>query len=229
MSGIANGAVRLARRSSSGRGLALVYHRIADVGGNEERELVPAIATRTFEWQVRHLRTHYQPVTASGLPAAARGRRRGEPFPVAITFDDDYASHRQTAMPSLLRSGVPATFFLGGGPALDRPFFFWWEMLQQAADRGIPLESLLGNPDASSWAAGSSCSGQSGDRSRGATKPWPRGSGASIGTGRAGGGMLRLRSPKPSLRPALQVGSGGPPKRGPSQPSGTTAVGSNFG
>lgn len=150
MSGIATGAVRLARRSSSRRGLALVYHRIADVGGNQERELVPAIATRTFEWQVRHLRTHYQLVTASGLPAAARGRRRGEPFPVAITFDDDYPSHRRTAMPSLLRIGVPATFFLCGA-TLDRPVSFWWEMLQQAADRKIPLESVLGNPDASSW------------------------------------------------------------------------------
>jgi peptidoglycan/xylan/chitin deacetylase (PgdA/CDA1 family) len=143
MSGIVAGALRSARWSRSRRGLALVYHRVADAAGNQERELVPAVATRTFEWQLRHLRAHYRLVTASELPGAALSRRRGEPFPVAVTFDDDYRSHRRTAMPTLVRSDVTATFFLCGA-SLARPFSFWWELLQRAADRGVPADSILG-------------------------------------------------------------------------------------
>ena len=63
---------------------------------------------------------------------------------MAVTFDDDYPSHRRIAMPTLVRSNVPATFFLCGA-SLDRPFSFWWELLQRAADRGVPADSILGD------------------------------------------------------------------------------------
>ena len=149
MSWLAARAGRLGRWSALKRGLALVYHRVADVSGSEERELVPAIATRTFEWQIRHLAANYRLVTASDLPAVALARRRGEPFPVAITFDDDYLSHRRAAMPVLLRNGIPATFFLCGA-SLKRPFSFWWEALQRASDLGIPPGSIVSETDASS-------------------------------------------------------------------------------
>jgi peptidoglycan/xylan/chitin deacetylase (PgdA/CDA1 family) len=144
MSGIAARALRSARWSRSRRGLALVYHRVAEAAGNQEHELVPAVATHTFEWQLRHLKAHYRLVTASELPGAALSRRWGDPFPVAVTFDDDYPSHRRTVMPTLLRHGVPATFFLCGA-SLDRRFSFWWELLQRASDRGVPADSILGD------------------------------------------------------------------------------------
>ena len=137
--------VRLARWSSSRRGLALVYHRVADVSGHED-ELLPAIGVRTFERQLRHLRAHYRLVPASELPDAALSRSRGERFPVAITFDDDYISHREKAMPALLRQRAPATFFVSGA-SFDRPFSFWWENLERASSEGIPPESILGGAD----------------------------------------------------------------------------------
>ena len=116
-------------------GLALCYHRISDPQGDPERELVPPLGIKGFEAHVRYLNRHCRLVRASELLEAARERRRGEPFPVAITFDDDLPSHVQGAMPVLERHGAPATFFLCGA-SLERPFAFWWERLQRAWDRG---------------------------------------------------------------------------------------------
>ena len=53
-------------------------------------------------------------VRAEDLPAMVAARRRWHRFPVAITFDDDLASHVRLALPALTRLGVQATFFLTG-------------------------------------------------------------------------------------------------------------------
>jgi peptidoglycan/xylan/chitin deacetylase (PgdA/CDA1 family) len=128
-----------ARWSSRKVGLALVYHRVGDPEGDPRSELVPALATATFEGQLRHLRSRYRTVTASDLPDAVANRRRGERFPVAITFDDDLASHRAVAGPVLRRLGLTATFFLSGA-SLEGPSRFWWERLQDAIDRELDIE-----------------------------------------------------------------------------------------
>jgi peptidoglycan/xylan/chitin deacetylase (PgdA/CDA1 family) len=86
-------------------------------------------------WQLAALRRHFNPVRAAELPSAASGRRWGTRLPVALTLDDDLSSHRRVALPALRRAGVVATFFLCGA-SLERPFAFWWEHLQRAADRG---------------------------------------------------------------------------------------------
>ena len=116
-------------------GLALCYHHVSDPQGDPERELVPALGTERFEAHVRYLKRRFRLVRASELLDAARERRRGGRFPVAITFDDDLPSHVRGAMPVLERHGAPATFFLNGA-SLERPFAFWWERLQRAWDRG---------------------------------------------------------------------------------------------
>ncbi|MFL5779723.1 MAG: polysaccharide deacetylase family protein [Thermoleophilaceae bacterium] len=74
-------------------------------------------------------------MSASGLPAAAAGRQRGEPFPVAVTFDDDLLSHVEEALPALRDAGAPATFFLNAS-SLNGPHSFWWQRLQRAVERG---------------------------------------------------------------------------------------------
>ena len=116
-------------------GLAVTYHRLAERTGDPERELVPAHGSALFEAQVRYMRAHFRLVSASDLLDAASSRRRGERFPVALTFDDDLPSHSSLAMPILRRLGTPATFFLCGA-SLDGPHRFWWERLQCAFDRG---------------------------------------------------------------------------------------------
>jgi peptidoglycan/xylan/chitin deacetylase (PgdA/CDA1 family) len=123
-------------------GLALCYHRISDPEGDPERELVPPLGTQRFEAHVRYLKRRFRLVRASELLDAARERRRGGRFPVAITFDDDLPSHVRVAMPVLERHGAPATFFLSGA-SLERPFGFWWERLQRAWDRGVVDQAMV--------------------------------------------------------------------------------------
>jgi peptidoglycan/xylan/chitin deacetylase (PgdA/CDA1 family) len=129
---------RVLRLSGRRAGVALVYHRVGDPPGDPRRELNPALGTALFESQLGYLRRRHRVVPARELAAAVAARRRGEPFPVAITFDDDLRSHAEAAAPALLRQGMPATFFLcGAGSA------FWWDALQSAFDRGLELEPTL--------------------------------------------------------------------------------------
>jgi peptidoglycan/xylan/chitin deacetylase (PgdA/CDA1 family) len=125
----------LARLTTARKGVVLVYHRLADVEGDPARELVPAVAEARFERQLRHIARFYRTVPAAAIQRAVAARRRGERFPIAVTFDDDLGSHVDMAAPMLLRSGVPATFFLCGA-SLDGPSSFWWERLQRVADAG---------------------------------------------------------------------------------------------
>ncbi len=135
--GIPLGALaNLMKRWSTDRvGVSIVFHRVGDPQGDPAKEFVPARGTRLFESQLRHLKRRYQLVKASELLTACQTRRIGRRIPVAITFDDDLASHASVALPILQKAGVPATFFLCGA-SLDRPFAFWWERLQVALDHG---------------------------------------------------------------------------------------------
>ena len=119
-----------------GNGVALVYHRLAPEPGDHACELLPAIAVRDFERQLRLLRRRYRLVPASALLSAAWSRRRGARLPLAITFDDDDPGHLRWAAPALRTAGAPATFFLCGG-SLTAPRTYWWERLQRLADPAI--------------------------------------------------------------------------------------------
>lgn len=132
-------AARWSRRRA---GVAVVYHGVAERTGDPAREMVPPHGRRLFEAQARHLAACYRVVPAGDLPSAVAARRRGERFPVSITFDDDLRSHLQLAVPVLQRLGVPATFFLSGA-SLGGPRAFWWERLQAAVDANLPVAALL--------------------------------------------------------------------------------------
>ena len=130
------------RLSGAQVGLALCYHRIAEDEGDPVRELSASVSRRAFEAQLRHLRRRYRVVPASHLAAFVASRSRGQRLPVAITFDDDLASHLSQAAPALKRAGVPATFFLSGA-SLNGPTSFWWQLLQRAWDRDLVGAALL--------------------------------------------------------------------------------------
>jgi peptidoglycan/xylan/chitin deacetylase (PgdA/CDA1 family) len=123
----------LLRLTALRAGVALAYHSLAEQGGDPAVELVPPHSRSLFEGQMEHLARRYRVVLAAELPSAVEARRRGERFPVAVTFDDDLASHVHFALPVLQRAGLHATYFLTG-TSLDRPFAFWWERLQRACD-----------------------------------------------------------------------------------------------
>jgi peptidoglycan/xylan/chitin deacetylase (PgdA/CDA1 family) len=123
-------------------GLALVYHQVAETNRPVEARLVPTVSPSDFSAQLRHLRRHYEVVPPSRLLEAVRKRRRGQRFPVALTFDDDLRSHVATALPLLRQVGVPAAFFLSGA-SLAGPYRFWWERLEAASERGLDLTSEI--------------------------------------------------------------------------------------
>lgn len=128
--------VHAARVSARGAGVALVYHRIGEPPGDPRRELVPALGSRLFAREVRYLVSHCEIVSAGELLPAVRRHRRGGRLPVAITFDDDLASHLDVAVPILAEFGATATFFVSGA-SLRGPFRFWWERLQAVGDRNL--------------------------------------------------------------------------------------------
>jgi peptidoglycan/xylan/chitin deacetylase (PgdA/CDA1 family) len=120
---------------------ALVYHQTFSAGPRGE-QVVSGIAAAVLERHLRHLRRSYELVTASELHDAMRARRRGGPVPIAVTFDDDLASHVEVVAPLVRRLGCPASFFLTGA-GLDGPHGFWWQRLQAAADRGLDPRPAL--------------------------------------------------------------------------------------
>ena len=130
---LAGSSARFLRLTGRRAGIALVYHSLAERTGAPDLELVPPHGSKLFEAQLRHLARTYRLVLAEDLPDAVAQRRRGDRFPVAITFDDDLASHVGLALPILLRHGVQATFFLTGA-TLEGPQSFWWQRLQNALE-----------------------------------------------------------------------------------------------
>lgn len=140
----AAGAIAVAlRRSAAPIGFAVVYHRVDDHADEPARRHLPALSRRLFEVQVRHLAGFYSPVRGGELLDAIRNRRRDEPIPVAVTFDDDLESHARVVVPTLSRAGVRATFFLSGTTEGDGPRR-WWDDLQVAVDRTLVRRDSLG-------------------------------------------------------------------------------------
>ena len=135
-----------ARCSRARVGAVLVYHRLGDRGDDPTRTLVPALGTSLFEAQLTRLRSGYRVVPPSSLLDEVRRRRFGGRIPVAVTFDDDLASHVDVALPSLRRLDVPAGFFLCGA-SLEQPHAFWWEDLQRTVDRGAEALVDVAVPD----------------------------------------------------------------------------------
>ncbi len=126
-------ALRLSRRRV---GFVLLYHSTSAMGRDPRLEVVPSHSSHLYARQLRHVKRWYRVVEAADVLDVVARRRRGDPFPVAITFDDDLPEHVEVAAPVVQRLGLPATFFLCGA-ALDHPFSFWWERLQRAVDLDV--------------------------------------------------------------------------------------------
>ncbi len=138
------GVLRNARaRAAGARGLVLAHHRVAAEQGDREHELVPALSLQQFEERLDLVASNYSVVPGSEITAAVSGARPGALPPLALTFDDDLASHLDVVAPALRRKGLSATFFVN--PPLPAGSSFWWEDLQELVDGGrLParLESL---------------------------------------------------------------------------------------
>ena len=110
-------ALRAARHD-----LVLLYHRL---GTEREGQVVPTVSPERLGSHLDVLQASGTVVSLSELLAGTR--RPGPRF--AVTFDDDYASHADAALPVLAQAGAPATFFLCGR-ALHGLGALWWERLE---------------------------------------------------------------------------------------------------
>jgi peptidoglycan/xylan/chitin deacetylase (PgdA/CDA1 family) len=141
---------REVRRSHKHVGLVLMYHAIGPVSGDPRSDIVPTLASSTFREQLEHLASHYEVVPLGQLRERISARRSGDRLPVAITLDDDLASHIEYAAPALDKLGLPATFFLTGR-TLKGPAPFWWQDLQSVADRDNGALNVLRTQLAPRW------------------------------------------------------------------------------
>jgi peptidoglycan/xylan/chitin deacetylase (PgdA/CDA1 family) len=141
LKGPAAALLQTALRARRGRiGVVLAYHAVRPREPSG-LEVVPSIGRERLRDHLRHLRRHYRVVPLPKLVSVAADRQRGEPYPVALSFDDDLEEHLDHAVPVLAAEGLPATFFLCGRDLLGDGEF-WWETLQRAADAGARLPEL---------------------------------------------------------------------------------------
>lgn len=122
------GAVASAMRrlaAARGRSLVLVYHRVAhEVDASDA--VTPCIPAPLLR---RHVEVLAEVGEIVPLARLLRPASRAGPVRFALTFDDDYRSHVDYVLPTLLDLGVPATFFLSGR-ALRGLGPYWWEALE---------------------------------------------------------------------------------------------------
>lgn len=126
----------------------LAYHRVLDVADESrfdfDLELISA-STEQFDWQVRHVRDNYEPITFDDVLAVIDGKHALPKRAVIFTFDDGFDDNYVHAFPILKRHGVPATIFISsdyiGG---ERTFWFDWVtyLINQCAGRCFELPAL---------------------------------------------------------------------------------------
>ena len=98
------------RLSEVKAGIVLVYHRLDSQQGSSAAEFSPAIAEGVARRQLQHLRGCYEVVPLERFFRAVASRRRGQRFPVSISFDDDSREQVERAKPLLRSLGLPAAF-----------------------------------------------------------------------------------------------------------------------
>ena len=104
------GRAAIAAAAIRGRGLVMVFHRVAD-GAAIPGGVVPAVSGPMFRRQIETLRELGDVVPLVSLVDAPPAGRRPR---FALTFDDDLITHHDVVLPTLRELGLTGTFFLGG-------------------------------------------------------------------------------------------------------------------
>ncbi len=109
-----------------GRSLVLVYHRVAP-SEPPARGIVPFVPSGVFR---RQLEVLAEVGEIAPLEVLLQDRDRHARPRFAVTFDDDYVTHLDHALPVLQALDAPATFFLSGR-ALHGLGSYWFELLER--------------------------------------------------------------------------------------------------
>jgi len=124
---LAGAARRAAGITAKGRGLILLYHRVAQL---ETDPWDLCVSPRNFGEQLRVLKRLGNCLKARDmLPTITGGPRRAPLF--SVTFDDGYADNATVAGPILVENGIPATFFIVS-ETVGSEKEFWWDALERA-------------------------------------------------------------------------------------------------
>jgi peptidoglycan/xylan/chitin deacetylase (PgdA/CDA1 family) len=116
-----------------GNALVLVFHKISGER-RPQQALIPSVPEHLLRQQIEALLDVGEIV---GLEDLIRPHSDSYRPRFALTFDDDWITHYQRALPILQGLGVSATFFLSGR-SLHRLGPLWFEKLDgMIADRGI--------------------------------------------------------------------------------------------
>ncbi len=107
-----------------GHGLVLVFHRISSEIRPREG-LIPSVPEHLFRRQIEALLDAGEIVRLEDLLGSEFDWHRPR---FALTFDDDWTTHYERALPVLRSLGVTATFFLSGR-SLHRLGPLWFERL----------------------------------------------------------------------------------------------------
>jgi peptidoglycan/xylan/chitin deacetylase (PgdA/CDA1 family) len=114
------------RAVRGGRGVILLYHRIAD---DVSDPYGLCVSPSRFEEHLDFVRATGRPMS---LPDVVHALRAGS-LPdraICLTFDDGYVDNLEQAAPLLERYEVPATVFVTTGRA-GRDREFWWDELER--------------------------------------------------------------------------------------------------
>lgn len=139
----------------SGRGLVLLYHRVAET---TEDPYGLCVTPDHFSQQLEYLRRHAEIVPLVAL-VERPGRRR-----VGITFDDGYCDNAHVARRRLEAVGAAATFFVVSG-LVGSSRQFWWDQLAHVVLRARPREESL-DVDVTPRLTVSICLGSKAERER---------------------------------------------------------------
>jgi peptidoglycan/xylan/chitin deacetylase (PgdA/CDA1 family) len=121
-----------------GRGLILLYHRIADEPSDPYGLCV---SPTDFEEHLQVLTGAGRPMAVRDMAAAVRNGTLPERA-IGVTFDDAYLDVLDVAGPLLRRYDVPATVFVTVGSG-GRQREFWWDELERVFLQPGPLPRVL--------------------------------------------------------------------------------------
>ncbi len=122
-----SGLVHIFRRRQRDTVLVVIYHDVLPPGFPEHNPLFGmTVSTTEFEWQLRYLRKHYNPITFQQFADWFSKGKDLPPYPVLITFDDGHANNCEFALPILLKFNLaPLCFIISGN--LGRYSRTWFE------------------------------------------------------------------------------------------------------
>lgn len=153
------GVVRALRGLHSHRKPALTilaYHRVMPTDALDsypfDQELISATPAQ-FDWQMRYLREHLNPVSLNDVIAYLDNGIPLPPAAVAVTFDDGFSDTYRYAFPILKRYSIPATIFVSTGYVESREPF-WFEIAAYLVFRVAP--AVLELPDGRRFPTGDS-------------------------------------------------------------------------